>query len=350
MTQATYLVSKGESATPPLFYLVGTRSGLPFRIDGRAGIASSMRVQGLSELLTPPAVGHPDGFAVITLAATTPPNGINPEKTNGYFSVFDAATGRHLFTSAPVSVSVLSATPIALVKDELRLASCEYINVSRSGAVGHVAFPGEQIENEGPACIASPVVAGKIIIYGSGNGTCPTAFVSDVNSETTVSRSPCLSDLDRGRDHGFFNGSAYGIEDVPNFISAATGSPLAAEGTFKPSQGFARFLAGPRSDIVLMYSTALPSPAYFVSTSNWQPVFTASSEQSFTPFGIADDDAWVEGAAGRVVIDARTGRTVAHGWGTFPEAGGAGWTLTVAPDVCCSHEYLVRGPGPLTAG
>jgi len=349
MTQTTYLISKGESATPPLFYLVGTRSGLPFRIDGRAGIATGMRVQGLNELLTPPTPGHPDGLAVITLAATAPASGISPARTEGYFSVFDAATGRHLLTSAPVSTSVLAATPIALVNNELRLASCEYTNVNSSGAVTHVAFPGEQIEDEGRACLASPVVAGKIIIYGSGNGTCPSAFVSDVNSETTVSRSPCLSNLARGDDHGFFDGSAYGIEDVPNFISAASGSLLIPESTLKPSQGFARFLTGPRSDIVLMYSTATPSPAYFVSTKTWQPVFTASSEQSFTPLGVADDDAWVEGAAGRAVIDARTGRTIARNWATFPEAGGAGWTLTVAPDVCCSHEYLVRGPGPLGA-
>jgi hypothetical protein len=101
---------------------------------------------------------------------------------------------------------------------------------------------------------------------------------------------------------------------------------------------------GARSDLTVVQNAGY---SYFVSTTSWQTGFTATPGQSFTAYGVADDDVWVDTPRGAIVIDGHDGHEVANDWKVFPLAGGAGWTLTSTSDVCCDREYLLRSSGPL---
>ncbi len=331
-----------------VFHLIGTRSGDPITINVGTGIPPGDSVEGGTGFLTEPGPGHPNGLAILTARVTTPASGLNPATTSEYFSVFDAATGVHVLLSAPFPVGAAEGPAVAYVGGAVRFAGCEYTTVTDSGVVSHVPFPPGGSEPGSAACKASAVVNNEILIY-SPEEACESVYVSNVITQATVSRSPCLTST-AGRIPGewFFNGAAYGVPDATTFFSAATGAALEplSEFPFEAQRTYA--LGGIRSDVALLYSAA-GGPSYFVSTSTWQPVFTASSEQRFTPVAIADDDAWVEAAVGHIIIDARTGATVANDWRIVPEAGGPGWTLAVEPQVCCSSEYLLRSNGTLLA-
>jgi hypothetical protein len=255
---------------------------------------------------------------------------------------------------------------MAVVGASLRLIGCGVsVTVAPSGAVSSIPLPGSE-GAERNACTptaVSAVVNAEILIYSESNG-CPTVYVMNVITEGVISHSPCLrpriihdsptfpapAALPAAHDW-FFDGTAYAARNEPRFFSAATGAPLESEGTF--ALDTSDVLGGVRSSTVLIDSDigfAAGGPSYFVSTSSWLPAFTAGREQGFRAFGIADNDAWVEGAAGRVVISTLTGASLASGWSTFPEAGGAGWTLTgESTGACCSSEYLLRSSKSLLA-
>ncbi len=353
----------GDSGGGPIYHLIGTRHGSPITIDDRVGPPKGTLIEGFQTLLTPPVAGHPSGLAILLLRVKTPASGINPETGAGYFSVFDAATGTHLLTSAPFSEALLFSMPVAYVNGDLRLAGCgNYTTITPAGTVSEVPFPAGSPEPGGASCVVSAVVDDEILIYSPAE-SCESVYVSNVVTQAIVSRSPCLRDDDRstsditpvplpGSGDWFFNGSAYVAPDMPAFSSAATGSPLEPEGEFSLETSDA--LGGIRSNVALLDSSIQDprdgAPSYFVSTSSWQPVFTASGAQSFSAFGIADDDAWVEAAAGRIVIDALTGSTLADSWHVMPEAGGTGWTLAgESTGACCSSEYLLRSTGTMLA-
>jgi hypothetical protein len=125
-------------------------------------------------------------------------------------------------------------------------------------------------------------------------------------------------------------------------FSAATGEQLTALPQYERSQ--IEFLGSTRSDVIYA-GTPIDGRASFVSTSTWQPVFATGEGQSFVPAGIADNLAWGDGPAGRIVIETHTGEQVASDWRVYPQAGGAGWTL-VTEDTgssCCAHQWLLRG-------
>ncbi len=350
----------GDSGGGPIYHLVGTRHGSPITIDARVGVHPSTTVEGSQSLLTPPLPGHPRGLAVLTMRVTTPAIGIEPARSSAYYSLFDAATGAHILTSGPFEEGPLFDEPVAVVDESLRFVGCgSYVTIAPSGAVSKTLLPGSKsLEPEDctPRAV-SAVVNEQVLIYSEVEG-CPTVYVTNVVSEGTISHSPCLSAntihevptpapmpaARSGSDDWFFNGAAYAATDEQRFFSAATGVPLEPESTFALEDS--GVLGGVRSNVVLIDG----GDSYFVSTSSWLPVFTASSAQSFQAFGIADDDAWVEGAAGRVVISALTGAPLATGWSVFPEAGGTGWTLVgESTGACCSSEYLLRGTGTMLA-
>jgi hypothetical protein len=352
----------GDNGGGPTYHLVGTRTGYPITIDDQTGLPAGTTAEGFEPLLTPPIAGHPSGLAILPLRVKTPPIGINPETGAGYFSVFDAATGAHLLTSAAFSEALLFGTPVAYLNGDLRLAGCGgYVTITPAGAVSNVAFPPSSSDT-GPSCVVSAVVNDEILVY-SPLESCESVYVSNVVTQEIVSRSPCLPADDRttsdispvplpGSGDWFFNGSAYAAPNAHTFFSAATGSTLEPEDAF--SLETSEVLGGIRSNVALIDPSIgdpdVGGPSYFVSTSSWQPVFTASSAQRFRAFGIADDDAWVESAAGRIVISALTGSTLASNWHVMPEAGGAGWTLAgESTGGCCSSEYLLRSKGTMLA-
>lgn len=353
LTRDSVLSPSGGGDVPPVYHVLGTRAGPDVIIDGRSGVPPGTTAEGDEQLLTPPTSGHPLGLAVLLLRVTTPASGINPEQAHGYFSVFDAATGTHLFTSAPFDANsdALGSQPVAYVDGSVRLAGCEYTTVNAAGNISHTPFPGHGTDPGTESCRASDVVDGRILIagYDQAPDACPTVYVSDVISQGTLSQSPCLETVDNP-SAWLFNGGAYGVWNTPTIFAASNSSPLTAPNEFDISEGHAAFLGGVRSDLVLVYpdhGEDGDGPSYFVSTSSWQPVFTAAPDQVFTPYGIADDYAWVDGPAGRVVVDARTGSEVAADWRVYPEAGGTGWTLASENDVCCDREYLLRSNGTL---
>jgi hypothetical protein len=360
LAETTYV--HGPNGGGPVYDLVPTRGGPTLTIDDRLGVPSGTTVEGFQSLLTPPLAGHSSGLAVLTMRVTTPANGIQPAHSVAYYSLFDAATGAHILTSAPFAEGVLPDTPVAVIGTSLRLVGCNAsVTVTPTGTVSEKPLPGAG-GSESDSCTpraASAVVNSEILIYSESNG-CPTVYVTNVVTEGVVSRSPCLrarivhepptfpapAAFSGSRDW-FFDGTAYSVPNEPRFFSAATGAPIEPEGVFALETS--EVLGGIRSSTALINSGAGGS-SYFVSTSSWLPVFTAGREQSFRAFGIADDDAWVEGAAGRVVISALTGTLLASSWSVFPEAGGAGWTLAgESTGACCSSEYLLRSSETLLA-
>jgi hypothetical protein len=195
--------------------------------------------------------------------------------------------------------------------------------------------------------------------YDQAPDACPTVYVVDVATEATVSQTRCLHDIDN-RDYSnfYFDGSVFAVPNTPTFFLAASGQPLTAAGQLGPdsfdtgtaSAGFMNPAA--RSDLTLVQNNGY---SYFVSTTNWQTVFTATPDQVFSAYGIADDDVWVDTShwegvdyvGGRIVIDGHNGHEVAADWNVFPVAGGSGWTLASTQDVCCESEYLLRSSGTL---
>jgi hypothetical protein len=360
LTEDSYV--HGDNGGGPIYHVVGTRAGLPIAINDVAGLPAGTSAEGFPPFLTQPQPEHPRGLVVLPLRVKTPPSGINPEMNRGYFSVFDATTGAHLITSAPFSEAALFNTPVAYINGSLRLAGCGgYTTITPAGAVSEVSFlPGSP--DTGPSCAASAVVDNEILVY-SPNEECEAVYVSNVVTQSIVSQSPCLPSEDRspsditsvplpGSGDWFFNGTAYGAQFARGIFSAATGSPFEPEGELALEKF--DILAGVRSSVVLVDASisdpGVDGPSYFVSTSTWQPVFTATNAQRFRAFGLADNDAWVEGAAGRIVINALTGSTVASHWNVLPEAGGAGWTLAgESTGACCSSEYLLRSKGTMLA-
>jgi hypothetical protein len=345
LTRDSFLGPSGRGEDPPIYYLTGTRAGPFISIDGRAGLPSGTDVQGEGQLLTTPAPGHPRGLAILVLRVTTPPSGIDPERTQEYFSVFDGASGDHLLTSAPFDPGAIEYLPVAYDGGALRSAGCgRYSSVDEAGHVSYVPFPGHGTQPGTESCAATTPVDGKILIagYDQEPDACPTVYVSDVVTQTTISKSPCLRQVDVTTGW-FFDGSAYGVRGTPAVFSAADGSQLTSDGEFSIDEHQAVFLGGIRSAVALVYPDSPGyGSSYFIATSSWQPVFVASPDQGFTPYGIADGYAWVDAAGGRVVIDARTGSTVASDWRIYPFAGGLGWTLASESDVCCDSEYLLR--------
>ena len=350
----------GDNGGGPIYHLVGTRAGLSIAINDAVGLPVGTSAEGFQPFLTQPLPGHPGGLVILPLRVKTPPSGINPETSTGYFSVFDATTGAHLVTSAPFSEAALFNTPVAYINGDLRLAGCGgYTTISPAGTVSGVPFPPGSPDT-GPSCAASAVVDNEILVYSPNEG-CEAVYVSNVVTQSIVSQSPCLPSEDRspsditsvplpGSGDWFFNGTAYGAQFARGIFSAATGSPLEPEGELALEKF--DILAGIRSSVVLVDASisdpGVGGPSYFVSTSTWQPVFTATSAQRFRAFGLADNDAWVEGAAGRIVINALTGSTVASHWNVLPEAGGAGWTIAgESTGACCSSEYLLRSKGTM---
>jgi hypothetical protein len=350
LTRDSFLDSAGGGENPPVYYLTGTRSGPFISIDGRNGVPSGTDVQGEGQLLTPPVPGHPRGLAILVVRVTTPPSGIDPARTQEYFSVFDAASGDHLLTSAPFDPNAIEYLPVAYEGGALRSAGCgRYSTVDQAGHVSYVPFPGHGTQSGTESCAATTPVDGKILIegYDQAPDACPTVYVSDVVTQTTISKSPCLRQVSV-TSGWFFDGSAYGVRDTPVVFSAADGSRLTSDHEFDIDQDQAVFLNGIRSGLTLVYpDSAGYGSSYFVSSSSWQPVFVATPDQAFTPYGIADGYAWVDASGGRVVIDARTGSTVAAHWRIYPFAGGAGWTLASESDVCCDREYLLRSDGTM---
>jgi hypothetical protein len=364
LTETTYV--HGPDGGGPIYDLIGTRGGSTLTIDDRLGVPAGTTVEGFQSLLTPPRPGHPRGLAALTMRVTTPPSGIEPAHSVAYYSLFDAATGAHILTSAPFDEGLLFDTPMAVVGESLRLVGCgAYVTVAPSGAVSNTPLPGLEgsESNSCPARAVSAVVNEEVLIY-SGSEDCPTVYVTNVVTEGVISRSPCLLANTThesptfpapaalsGSGDWFFDGAAYAAPNEPKFFSAATGAQLEPDGTFALENS--GVLGGIRSNVVLIDSSigsAEGGNSYFVSISSWLPAFTASSEQSFRAFGMADDDAWVEGAAGRVVINALTGLPLATGWSLFPEAGGTGWTLAgESTGACCSSEYLLRGSETMLA-
>jgi hypothetical protein len=350
----------GDSGGGPIYHLVRTRHGFPTTIDDRVGVPPGTTVEGSQSLLTAPMAGHPSGIAALVMRVTTPAIGIEPEHSSAYYSLFDAATGTHILTSGPFEEGPLFDEPVAIVGESLRFVGCgSYVTIAPSGAVNKTPLPGStspEPEDCSPRAV-SAVASEQVLVYSEVEG-CPTVYVTNVITEGTISHSPCLSANTvhevptpapasaalSGSDDWFFNGAAYAAPNEPRFFSATTGAALEPDGTFTLEHS--DVLGGIRSSVALIDG----GDSYFVSTSSWLPVFTASSDQSFRAFGIADDDAWVEGAAGRVVINALTGAPLATGWSVFPEAGGTGWTLAgESTGACCSSEYLLRSTGTMLA-
>lgn len=343
-------------------WVLGTRSGEPVRIDYTDGVPPGTSIHVAGALLTDPIPGHPLGLAVMTLAVTFPQEGINPPHTVGYFSVFDAASGEHLTTSAPTDPEAVSGSLVGYLNGDVRVAGNDFATIDAAGNVAHVPFPGQGSSDTATGSFAlSPPVAGRVLVggYDQPPGGCPTVYVVDVATEKTLSQTSCLHDIDdRSYSNIYFDGSAFAMPNTPAFFLAANGQQLTGAGQLGPDSfttgtGTAQFLkSGVRSDLTVVQNGGY---SYFVSTANWGTVFTSTPEQVFTPYGVADDDVWVdtshweaeEYVGGRIVIDAHTGREVAPGWSVFPIAGGAGWTLTSTQDVCCEAEYLLRSSGTL---
>ena len=359
LTETTYVHGPGGGG--PIYDLVGTQGGAVISIDDRSGVPSGTEIEGGSSMLTPPLPGHPHGIVVLTMRVSTPASGIEPEHSSGYYSLFDAATGAHISTSAPFEIGLLDAAPVAVVGESLRLIDCNaYFTVSPTGTVSESPLPGPASPEQDNCARrgASAVVNEEMLIY-SYSETCPTVYVSNVVTEAVVSRSPCLrtniehstptlpaAAATSGSRDWFFNGAVYGVEDEPRLFSAATGAPLEAGGTFALEDGEA--LGGVRSSVALINWG--DGDSYFVSTSTGLPVFTADGEEHFSASGIADNDAWVEGSAGRVVISGVTGGLLASTWKVYPVAGGTGWTLaTEANGACCNSEFLLRSREPMLA-
>ena len=344
----------------PTFTLLGTRSGNPMTLDPRIGLPPETEItvglDGYWEYgtLTSPTPEHPQGAAIITMETQTQPHGIDPPTFGFNYAVFDVATGQHVLTSSTAPRET-GPVPLTLFPDgSIGVGDSSYQVMTPAGQVTELPLPGE-----GPFIVTS-VVGGRVLVLSEGapEEGCPAISVYDVNAKAPVSssgrclrRKPGLS-----LTGSFFDGSAYGIAEDPFIYSAATGTSLTEEGEFGSPEAFEqgemtiRYMAGVRSDLVLAYRDEYgEGPSYLLSTSTWRPVFTAPETSSFTPYGIADDDIWVEAAAGQVVIDGHSGAQLASNWSVAPVAGGQGWTLvTNNPSGCCvADEYLLRSSGTL---
>jgi hypothetical protein len=352
-------------------WAIGTRLGGPIMINYTQGIPAGTTSEVVDTLMTEPVAAHPLGLVVITLLAKFPQNGINPPHADGYFSVFDAATGARLVTSAPVSEESVRGELLGYVAGNIRLeaggptagSTDNLATVTPAGDVTRAPFPGVEGTpgNPGSSVLGHPI-AGRFLVGGEGESMnkCPTIWVVDIATEAVVSQTPCLADFADPFLGVYFDGSAIGVPGTAALLSA-TGGQLTAVGQFnqgapKTSEPVRFAKPGVRSDLTMVQNEGY---SYFVSMTNWATVFTASPQQTFTTFGIADDDVWVDTShwegdeyiGGPVVIDGHTGREVASSWSVFPVAGGTGWTLTSenSGDACCASEFLLRSAGPLLA-
>jgi hypothetical protein len=335
---------------------IGTRSGATVVIDLSKGIPGGTTSAVDGALVTAPSSGHPYGLAVVLLGVSFPQNGINPPYSHAYFSVFDAQSGKHLATSAPFDAG---GTPVAYINGAVRLAGGDFATVDQAGHVSQAQLPGTG------SFVVSPPVSGRVLVegYAQPSDGCPTVFVVDVATEATVSQSPCIHDIyNRNYSNFYFDGLAFGVPNASRFFLAATAQPLTPPGqlgpdAFETGTETAGFLnPGPRSDLTVVQNGA-SGYSYVISTTTWQTVFTATPSQTFNALGVADDDVWVDTShwegvdypGGPIVIDGHNGHEVASGWTVYPVAGGAGWTLASAREVCCSREYLLRSSGTLLA-
>jgi hypothetical protein len=322
-------------------------------------------------LMTEPTAGHPLGLAVITLLVKFPQSGISPPHTVGYFSVFDAATGARLVTSAPVSEESVRGQLLGYMGGKIRLeaggpiagSNDDLATVTPTGGVTRAPFPGvEGTPGYNGSSVLDLPVAGRVAVggYAEPLDECPTIWVVDIATEAVVSQTPCLPDIADPLSGVYFDGAAIGVPSAAAFLSAS-GGQLTWAGQFgqnasKTSEPARLMKPGVRSDITVLQNGGY---SYFVSTTNWSTVFTAAPEQTFVPFGAADGDIWIDTShweaeeyiGGPIVIDGLTGREVAKNWNVFPVAGGKGWTLTSenSGDACCASEFLLRSSGPLLA-
>ena len=348
LTDGSFLDAENSSSDPTVD-IVTTRSGNVSTIDGADGMPSGTHTLIDESYLTEPSAGYPLGLVVLVLAVRFPADGINPAYTRGYYSVFDASTEQRLSTSAPFDESqVYNSEFLGFDNGDIRLAYNDFITVDAAGNITHTPFPGGGSgETATGSFVESPPVDGRILVegYADAEGECPTVWAVDVATLQTLSSTGCLHDTnDRNFGDWYFDGSVYGVPAHAAFVSATTGADITTAGELGPD-GSGAFTQGVRSDVALFQN----GKSYFVSTSTWNPVFIAGASQGFTAYGIADDDAWVDAAGGRIVIDAKTGRTLYKGWRVFPVYGGSGWTVASTLDVCCETQYLLRSQGTLVA-
>ena len=344
-----------------ILWALGTRSGGPVEIHFREGLPASTSDEVMSTLMTDAAPEHPLGLAVITLKVTFPQSGINPPHSVGYFSVFDASTGDHISTSASFNWESIDGSLIGYVKDDVRVGTEEFTTIDPAGHVSETAYPGEPRTPGYPgSSVVGPPVAGRILIggYGQPGDECPIVYVVEVATEKTLSQTPCLPkgiSIDNGKSSNYyFDGSVFGVPDTPAFFRATGGQLTGAGQLGNESASF--IYPGARSDLTVVQNEGF---SYFVSINSWTTVFTATPEQTFAPYGIADDDVWVDTShwegveyiGGHIVINGHTGAQLSGNWKVYPIAGGEGWTLTSTPDTCCTSksEYLLRSTGTLLA-
>lgn len=341
-----------------VLWALGTRSGGPVEINFREGLPAGTADEVMGTLMTDPAPQHPLGLAVITLEVTFPQSGINPPHSVGYFSVFDAATGSHILTSAPFNWESASGSLIGYVHGDVRVGTVEFTTIDPAGHVSETAYPGEPgTPGYSGSRVMGPPVAGRVLIggYSQPEDECATVYVVEVATEATLSQTPCLPNININPSDYYFDGSVFGVPGTPAFFRA-TGGQLTGAGELGPSKSGSFINPGARSDLTVVQNEGY---SYFVSTSSWTTVFTATPEQTFTPYGVADDDVWVDTShwegveyiGGHIVIDGHTGAQLSDNWKVYPIAGGEGWTLTSTPDTCCTslYEYLLRSTGTLLA-
>lgn len=333
-------------------WAIGTSSGELVRISLPEGLPPGTTPEVSGSMVTEPSAGHPLGLAVVLLDVTFPEEGINPRHDEGYYSVFDIATGQHISTSAPFDAELAHGGGlVGYFGGNIRLIDEDFVTIDAAGDVTHAPLPAAG------AFPVGPPVAGHVLLedYDQPNDVCPTAYVVDVATGTLLSKTPCIGRID-GQNYAnvYFDGSVVGVPSANAFFASG---PLTAPGQLGSNEGDTEFIgAGARSDLTVVQNAGY---SYFISTSTWQTVFTATPNQPFTVLGVADDDVWVdtshwegdEYVGGRIVIDGHTGAQIAAGWSVFPIAGGAGWTLasTDEGDCLCASDYLLRSAGPLVA-
>lgn len=370
---ASALLVRDNMAQGLTWHVIGTRTDVDTILrPSIVGASINERSDGaeIEGILEDATSEHSMGVAVLSVLATIPSSGLQPNSTSAYLKSYDALTGRELHSVRVVDASPVAFTPIYIEGNKVAAtwkstdgeqlylgvidASTGSITIQRNMAKDEVAgYSGRQIYL---LTMAGSDNCHRLESYDSISlqrsatlGECfGEAIVESLTNYGVAQYSPSNSTVAGGiiviRPTG---------DQVGMLPCSQDGHTLGPFGPWQSGNVPGRIRSGPRSNVAVSYSVENNQDVIVHDTTAWSKLNSISASQaqqlSLEIRGVSDNQIWIKNDAQNAVVDARDGSVKATGWTVTPDYGGTGWTVADGEGSTIGYppQYLLRYDGPL---
>lgn len=360
---STLLISGGTGA--PAYTLIGTTGNWQRQINPAATLAPATidnnGVYAEDAVLTA-AAGHPYGTTLVSVAATTPAQGLVAQQDDYYLLQYDNATGA-LIAKADIGPANYDQEPVPVAEDngvasivarESGTIILERVSLATGKSAGRVTIPDADYDDR----------LGSLVLLTLEKPVCDLLSAYNAGTLTKISANTiCIpggvpaDEVSGGVADGFFlSPGQYSGQSMPGTssypFSVATGARIGD--VPQASTGGLTETVGPRSTIAVAWDSGsdqgVSFDAGFYNETTWTLVYQVrhSHALGFSCSGVADNDAWVTTTSGNIVVDGMTGKQIESGWQLYPVMGGPGWTVFNGPQTSAGNpqQYLLRSSAP----